>query len=89
VRNFPGETTWSKAGSAWVVQLYEPHTKRARYIGYFTSEEEAARAYDSAAVQAHGAGAKRNFPGETVSSCLRERARTGSSAAARPTSASA
>jgi hypothetical protein len=36
-------------------------------IGYYASVEDAARAYDCAAVQAHGPDAKRNFPGEDVS----------------------
>jgi hypothetical protein len=30
------------------------------------SQEDAARAYDYAAVQAHGPGAERNFPGEAI-----------------------
>jgi hypothetical protein len=42
----------------------------------YASEEGAARAYDCAAVQAHGPGAERNFPDLPV--CLR--ARSGSSA---------
>jgi hypothetical protein len=33
-------------------------------LGSFAVEEDAARAYDCVAVQAHGPGAKRNFPGE-------------------------
>jgi hypothetical protein len=38
------------------------------FVGHFTSEEDAARAYDCAAVvQAYGPGAERNFPGETIS----------------------
>jgi hypothetical protein len=41
--------------------------KCRRCIGYFASEEDAARAYDCAAVQAHGPGAERNFPGEAIS----------------------
>ncbi|KAG1664313.1 hypothetical protein FOA52_005711 [Chlamydomonas sp. UWO 241] len=36
-------------------------------IGCFASEENAARAYDCAAVQAHGPGTQRNFPAETIS----------------------
>ncbi|KAG1656381.1 hypothetical protein FOA52_011006 [Chlamydomonas sp. UWO 241] len=59
--------TWSKAKSAWHVQMTDPVTKRNRHIGYFDVENKAARAYDCAAVQAHGAGAKRNFPGEPIS----------------------
>jgi hypothetical protein len=50
-----------------LVQLWDPQTKRSRKIGQFASEEEdAARAYDCAAVQARGPGAKRNFPDETI-----------------------
>jgi hypothetical protein len=58
---------WNKGSSSWKVQLTEPLTKRSRYVGRYASEEDAARAYDFAAVQAHGPGTKRNFPGETVS----------------------
>jgi AP2-like factor (euAP2 lineage) len=35
--------------------------------GTYASEQDAARAYDGAAVQANGPGAKRNFPGEVIS----------------------
>ncbi|KAG1656077.1 hypothetical protein FOA52_005739 [Chlamydomonas sp. UWO 241] len=59
--------TWSKAKSAWHVQMRDPLTKRNRHIGYFDVENKAARAYDCAAVQAHGQGIKRNFPGEPIS----------------------
>jgi hypothetical protein len=58
--------TWNKAGSIWKVQLTNPQTKRDRFIGYCASEEDAARAYDCAAVQAHGSGAERNFPDEAI-----------------------
>jgi hypothetical protein len=58
--------TWHKTNSSWLVQLMDPQTS-SRHIGYYASEEDAARAYDCAAVQAHGPGVKRNFPGETVS----------------------
>jgi hypothetical protein len=57
---------WDKARSLWLVQRYDPQTQRSRHIGYYASEEDAARAYDYAAVQARGADAKRNFPGEAV-----------------------
>ncbi|KAG1656379.1 hypothetical protein FOA52_011004 [Chlamydomonas sp. UWO 241] len=59
--------SWHKAKSSWAVQLTDPQTKRSRHIGYVVSEEDAARAYDRAAVEAHGPGAKRNFPDEDVS----------------------
>ncbi|KAG1664307.1 hypothetical protein FOA52_005705 [Chlamydomonas sp. UWO 241] len=58
---------WNKATSSWGVKLWDPQTKRRQHIGLFASEEDAARAYDCAAVQAHGPGAKRNFPGEAIS----------------------
>jgi hypothetical protein len=46
--------------------VYDPQTKRQ--IGrYASKEEDAARAYDCAAVQAYGPETKCNFPGEVVS----------------------
>ncbi|KAG1681527.1 hypothetical protein FOA52_014033 [Chlamydomonas sp. UWO 241] len=57
----------SKNGSSWYVSLQDLQTKRMRHIGSFAPEEDAARAYDYAAVQARGPGAKRNFPGEAIS----------------------
>jgi hypothetical protein len=48
------------------VKLADPQTKRIRHVGSYASEEDAARAYDFAAVQAHGPGAKRNFPDEAI-----------------------
>jgi hypothetical protein len=61
---------WYKASSSFTrrrVNLTDPQTKRCRHIGYYASEEDAARAYDCAAVQAHGPGAERNFAGEAIS----------------------
>jgi hypothetical protein len=52
------------------VHLVDTQTKRKQYIGSYASEEDAARAYDCAAVQAHGPGAKRNFPDEAISELL-------------------
>ena len=59
--------SWNTAKSGWHVYLIDPQTKCRQNVGCFASEEDAARAYDCAAVDAHGAGAKRNFPGETIS----------------------
>jgi hypothetical protein len=57
----------SRASSSYHVQMADPQTKRQRKIGSYASEEDAARAYDFAAVQAHGPGVKRNFSGEAIS----------------------
>jgi hypothetical protein len=59
--------SWHKAQSSWNVSLMDPQTKRKLHVGYYASEEDAARAYDCAAVQACGPDAKRNFPAETIS----------------------
>jgi hypothetical protein len=58
---------WYKARSSFLVRMTDPQTKRRQNIGYYASEEDAARAYDCAAVQAHGPGVERNFPGEAIS----------------------
>jgi len=36
-------------------------SKKKRYVGSYSNEEEAARAYDKAALQNHGTKAKTNF----------------------------
>jgi hypothetical protein len=59
--------TWNKTNLSFLAQLTDPQTKRSQHIGSYASEEVAARAYDCAAVQAHGPCDKRNFPGEAIS----------------------
>jgi hypothetical protein len=44
-----------------MLRVADPQTKRMLHAGGFASEEDAARAYDGATVQAYGPGAKRNF----------------------------
>jgi hypothetical protein len=44
-----------------------PTDQGRQHIGCFASEEDAARAYDCAAVEAHGQTAKLNFPCEDIS----------------------
>jgi hypothetical protein len=78
--------TWHMADSSWRVRLTEPQTKRKRQIGSFASEQDAARAYDCAAVQAHGPGTKRNSRIGSLASCLRATSRS-RAAAARASSA--
>jgi hypothetical protein len=51
----------------WTADLHNPQTNRAQTIGFFSSGEDAARAYDCAAVKLLGPGTKRNFPGEQIS----------------------
>ncbi|KAG1652180.1 hypothetical protein FOA52_004802 [Chlamydomonas sp. UWO 241] len=57
--------SWHNSRSAWRVQLQQ--AQRTQHIGYYTSEEAAARAYDCAAVKLHGPETKRNFPDEIIS----------------------
>jgi hypothetical protein len=49
------------------MKVQDPQTKRSRHVGCYASEQDAARAYDCATVQAHGPDAKRNFPGGVIS----------------------
>jgi hypothetical protein len=58
--------SWDKRGASWRVEVTDPQTKRRRQVGNYASEEDAARAYDCAAVQARGPGIERNFPGEAI-----------------------
>ena len=49
----------SRNGNQWQVLIMV--CKKKRYVGSYSNEEEAARAYDKAALQNHGAKAKTNF----------------------------
>lgn len=51
---------WSKEMHKWVVQIKV--AKKNTVVGYFTSVEDAARAYDEAAKKLHGEFAYLNFP---------------------------
>ncbi|KAG1669442.1 hypothetical protein FOA52_004075 [Chlamydomonas sp. UWO 241] len=59
--------TRNKGSSSWMVHLRNPDTKRKQTIGRYTSEVDAARAYDCAAVKLLGLGTNRNFPAEVIS----------------------
>lgn len=52
---------WSPC-TRWEARIYE--AGKQRFLGYYTSEVAAAKAYDARAVQLHGAAAKVNFPEE-------------------------
>jgi hypothetical protein len=54
--------TWSKDHGQWRAQIW--HQERTQYLGHFTGEGEAARAYDARARQLRGVVAQLNFPGD-------------------------
>ncbi|KAG1680107.1 hypothetical protein FOA52_000220 [Chlamydomonas sp. UWO 241] len=58
--------SWDKEKAAWAVKLRDP-AKRRQYVRRYTSEEDAARAYDWAAVTLRGPECpERNFPSELI-----------------------
>lgn len=59
---FKGVEPAPKGKRGWYARILS-RTKRV-YLGYFVSEEDAAHAYDSAAVELHGQFARLNFPQE-------------------------
>lgn len=50
--------TWHKGGRCWVAQIGQKN----RHIGNFSSQIEAAKAYDTEAIKRFGAFARLNFP---------------------------
>lgn len=52
--------TWHKQASKWTVHISINFKKK--YLGLFTSELDAAKAYDTAAREYHGDFARLNFP---------------------------
>lgn len=52
--------TWNKRARKWQAQIGMPGSKS--YLGIFVDPEEAARAYDAAAIELHGEFARLNFP---------------------------
>lgn len=53
--------TWHKNRRKWMAQI-KPGDQSNRFLGYFLTAEEAARAYDTAARELHGEYATVNFP---------------------------
>lgn len=62
---------WDKNGQRWRARLY---TDKTRHIGYYTTEEEAARAWDLAMLKSFGLGKehKLNFPEESLAAYKEE-----------------
>lgn len=57
----PQGVSWNSACCKWVAVLWDRSLKRARHLGSFESEEEAARAYDREALRLLGGEAGLNF----------------------------
>lgn len=57
--NYKG-VTWFKPANLWMAQIRVQGEHK--YLGYFKEEEEAARAYDKAALEHFGEFARLNFP---------------------------
>lgn len=55
--------TFVPSKGLWLVRIYKEGTRK--YVGHFKSEEDAARAYDSAARELFGEFAATNFSGES------------------------
>jgi len=61
--------SWNVACAKWVAVLWDRAAKKARHVGSFDDEVEAARAYDAEAWRRHGAAAVLNFgvpPGASI-----------------------
>ncbi|KAG1659229.1 hypothetical protein FOA52_008998 [Chlamydomonas sp. UWO 241] len=58
--------SWFESKSVWRARMRDPVLKKMVHIGYYATEEEAARAFDHMAFTMHGPDTKRNFPNELV-----------------------
>lgn len=59
---------WHKSNSKWEGRIYD--NGKQRFLGYYTSEEEAARVYDEAAARITGRAV--NFPNDPQAPALDE-----------------
>jgi hypothetical protein len=70
--------TWDTREQRWQAQIHGPNRKN-KYLGRFKEEDDAARAYDAAAMQKGLDNSQLNFPAEdtTTSTTLNRNRRTG------------
>jgi hypothetical protein len=59
---------WVAARNRWAASI-SVGSGKTRNLGRFSSEEEAAKAYDRVAIELHGRFARLNFPVETITVC--------------------
>ncbi len=71
---------WHKSNSKWEARIYE--NGKQRFLGYYTSEEEAARVYDDAAARMTGRAV--NFPMDQKAPALEESLSRANSASDEP-----
>lgn len=71
---------WHKSNSKWEARIYE--NGKQRFLGYYASEEEAARVYDEAAARITGRAV--NFPDGSAAAALVESLSRANSASDEP-----